>query len=172
MARNIEIKARVDDPDELAGRVSTISDGVPTRLSQDDTFFRCDDGRLKLRDFGDGTGELIHYRRADQDGPKSSHYEIFPTSNPDQLRRVLQSALGTIGRVRKQRIVMMIGRTRVHLDQVEGLGSFMELEVVLAPHESEQAGLTEAQELMSRLAIKSDSLIAGAYLDLLEARTE
>lgn len=172
MARNIEIKARVSNLDKLTERASAISDSEPVRLSQDDTFFRCGHGRLKLRDFGDGSGELIYYQRADQDGPKSSHYEISPTSCPDQLRQVLTAALGTIGRVRKQRIVIMAGRTRIHLDQVEGLGSFMELEVVLKADEPEDAGMAEARELMDRLAIDRDTLVAGAYLDLLAARSE
>jgi len=172
MARNIEIKARVADLDQLTQRASAISDGEPAHLLQDDTFFQCQHGRLKLRDFGDGSGELIYYQRADQGGPKSSHYEISPTSCPDQLRQVLTAALGTIGRVRKQRIVMMAGRTRIHLDQVEGLGSFMELEVVLAANETEDAGMAEARDLMNKLAIEPDALVAGAYLDLLAARSE
>lgn len=172
MARNIEIKARVADLDKLTERASSISDGKPVRLFQDDTFFRCQHGRLKLRDFGDGSGELIYYQRADRDGPKSSHYEISETSCPDKLRQVLTAALGAIGRVRKQRTVMMAGRTRIHLDQVEKLGSYMELEVVLKVDEPEHAGMAEARELMDRLAIDPDALVAGAYLDLLAARSE
>ena len=78
---------------------------------------------MKLRAFADGHGELIFYRRADDTGPKESFYVISPTASPDTLRETLLLAYGVIGRVRKQRCVYMAGRTRIHLDRVEGLGN-------------------------------------------------
>ena len=66
MPRNVEIKARVDDLDAVEARARTIATRGPEEIFQDDTFFACDRGRLKLRDFGDGRGQLIHYRRADE----------------------------------------------------------------------------------------------------------
>src|SRR5882672_1903459 len=117
MARNIEIKARVEDLDRLATRVTSFADEGPTEILQDDTFFKCDSGRLKLRSFSNGTGELIFYRRANQQGPKESFYIRSPTSAPDNLRESLALACGAVGRVRKHRTLYLIGRTRVHLDQ-------------------------------------------------------
>ncbi len=113
----------------MAPRVASIATEGPVELQQDDTFFRCDSGRLKLRVFADGNGELIFYRRADEQGPKESFYLLAPTSSPDTLRELLTSAYGQVGRVRKHRTLFLVGRTRVHLDQVEGLGHFLELEV-------------------------------------------
>jgi predicted adenylyl cyclase CyaB len=170
MARNIEIKARVADMDALAARAAAIADGAPVQIPQDDTFFRCDHGRLKLRAFEDGRGELIFYRRPDADGPKVSFYVLSPTASPDTLREALTLANGQEGRVVKHRTVFRVGRTRVHLDRVQGLGDYMELEVVLADDEPVDEGVREAHALMARLEIAADCLVEGAYHDLLRAR--
>jgi predicted adenylyl cyclase CyaB len=167
-ARNVEIKARVGDLAGLATRVAAIADQGPTEILQDDTFFRCDAGRLKLRAFSNGTGELIFYRRANQPGPKESCYIRSPTSEPDKLRESLALAYGAVGRVRKHRTLFLVGRTRVHLDRVEGLGEFLELEVVLGESERADAGAREAQRLMKMLAVDPSQLIEYAYIDLLE----
>jgi adenylate cyclase class IV len=151
VARNIEIKAHVADMEALSGRVAAIANSGPTEIPQDDTFFRCDNGRLKLRTFGDGSGELIFYRRGNQGGPKESFYLLAPTAAPDSLREMLTHANGQAGRVIKHRTLFMVGRTRVHLDRVQGLGDFMELEVVLTEGEAPEAGVREARELLARL---------------------
>jgi predicted adenylyl cyclase CyaB len=167
MARNIEIKARVWNIAELTSKVAAIADSGPTEIVQDDTFFNCAAGRLKLRAFPDGRGELIFYRRADQHGPKESFYLISPTPSPDSLRDILTHALGQCGRIEKRRTLFLIGRTRVHLDQVKGLGEFLELEVVLKDGEPIEAGIAEAHELMMELGIDPSQLVEGAYVDLL-----
>ncbi|CCH06523.1 class IV adenylate cyclase [Achromobacter xylosoxidans] len=170
MARNIEIKARVASLAAVESLAAALSGKEPVAIAQDDTFFACPDGRLKLRVFSDGTGELIFYRRADDTGPKESFYVISPTSSPDTLRDALGLAYGVIGRVRKQRLLFMAGRTRIHLDRVEGLGEFLELEVVLRDGESAEAGMAEARELLASLRIAPEQLVSGAYLDLLAQR--
>jgi adenylate cyclase class IV len=78
MARNVEVKARIDSVEALLPRARALADAEAVVIAQDDTFFACAHGRLKLRDFGDGTGELIHYRRADATGPKLSDYVRAP----------------------------------------------------------------------------------------------
>lgn len=170
MPRNIEIKARVDSLAALAPRVAAISSAAPVEIAQDDTFFRCPAGRLKLRAFSDTAGELIFYRRPDAAGPKESFYVISTTSSPASLREVLALALGVEGRVVKQRTLYLVGRTRVHLDRVQALGEFLELEVVLAADETAESGMREAHELLGRLGVEASQLVAGAYLDLLAAR--
>jgi adenylate cyclase class IV len=167
MARNIEIKARIESIEPLALKAAALATEGPIEISQDDTFFYCESGRLKLRDFTNGTGELIFYRRANQQGPKESFYVRSPTSAPDSLREALSLAYGYVGRVRKQRTLFLVGRTRVHLDIVEDLGHFLELEVVLAEGEAPEVGILEAHELMRKLGIKPDQLIEDAYVDLL-----
>jgi adenylate cyclase class IV len=168
MARNVEIKARLHGSIEsLLPRVRALADGPEVRIEQDDTFFTCTHGRLKLRDFGDGTGELIHYERADTAGPKLSDYVRAPTSDPAALRDALTRAQGIQGRVRKTRWLLRVGQTRVHLDHVHGLGDFMELEVVLHDGQSAAQGEAMAERLMAELNIAHEQRVAGAYLDLL-----
>lgn len=167
MARNIEIKARIASVEALLPSAVALASNGPTDIEQDDTFFRCDSGRLKLRDFLDGTGELIFYRRPDQSGPKESFYLRSTTSTPSVLRDSLSLAYGQAGRVVKHRTLLLAGRTRIHLDRVEGLGHFLELEVVLGEEESSEAGVLEAHELMRRLGIEPHQLVDEAYVDLL-----
>ena len=172
MARNIEIKARIAGIAALTERVAALADEGPTELTQDDTFFNCLSGRLKLRAFSGDRGELIFYRRADKEGPKESYYVRTPTTEPDTLRQTLALAYGEAGRVRKRRILFIVGRTRVHLDEVENLGQFLELEVVLREGEAAEAGVREAEELMERLGVKPSQLVDRAYVDLLKERKE
>jgi predicted adenylyl cyclase CyaB len=171
MARNVEIKARVADPGRLRRAAEALATAAPVEIAQDDTFFRCASGRLKLRAFADGTGELIFYRRADARGPKTSHYEIVPVPCADALRAILSGAYGTVGRVRKRRVLVICGRTRIHLDDVAGLGHFVELEVVLADGEAEEAGIGEARALMEQLGVRDADLVEFAYVDLLADAT-
>ena len=169
MARNIEIKAFVDDIESLISKAAALATEGPIDILQDDTFFQCSTGRLKLRAFSDNEGELIFYRRADRQGPKESFYLRSPTPTPAVLRESLTLACGVTGRVRKQRTLFMVGRTRIHLDRVEGLGHFIELEVVLDEGEPAAAGEAVARELMRALDIEPARLIEGAYVDLLTA---
>lgn len=167
MARNVEVKARIASIGALLPRARALADGPAQRLLQDDTFFACARGRLKLRHFGDGSGELIHYERADVDGPKLSDYVRAPTADPVALREALARAHGVIGRVRKTRWLLTCGATRIHLDDVEGLGEFVELEVVLRDDQTEVEGAAIAHGLLARLGVEPSQLVSGAYLDLL-----
>jgi predicted adenylyl cyclase CyaB len=170
MPCNIEIKARVAGLAAFTDRVASLATSGPVHLTQDDTFFACPSGRLKLRVLDQQTGELIFYRRDDQAGPTASSYLIAPTSEPARLRECLTQAYGQVGRVVKDRVVYLVGRTRVHLDRVAGLGEFVELEVVLAEGEPADDGAREAHDLMGKLGITAADLVEGAYVDLLAAR--
>ena len=165
--RNIEIKARVADLDAVEARAAALADSGPVDIHQDDTFFPCARGRLKLREFATGDGQLIHYDRPDQGGPKLSDYVIAPTVDPAALREALTRACGTAGRVRKHRRLYLAGRTRIHLDRVAGLGDFLELEVVLATDDDLAGGEAEARRLMAALGIAEADLVEGAYIDLM-----
>jgi adenylate cyclase class IV len=167
MSRNIEIKARVENAQACELQAAAVADQGPFNIDQDDTFFRCNEGRLKLRAFADGSGELIFYRRANSQGPKESFYLRSPTTAPDVLRESLTLAYGQAGRVRKHRRLYLCGRTRIHLDEVEGLGHFLELEVVLRDNEAAEAGVREAHELMQKLGVEPHQLINEAYVDML-----
>ncbi len=170
MARNVEIKARAGNVAELTARVARMATSGPEEIAQDDTFFSCPEGRLKLRAFAGGAGQLIFYKRPDREGPKTSSYRIAPVEDADALRETLAAALGPAGRVRKRRTLFLIGRTRVHIDRVEGLGDFLELEVVLEEGEPDADGVREVEELLAALEIPQSALVDRAYVDLLEAR--
>lgn len=166
MARNIEIKARIANMEDMTDRVAGLADNGPTEIFQDDTFFSCHNGRLKLRVLSPKEGQLIFYKRQDKAGPKESFYVLYTTTSPDSLREVLTLAHGQTGRVKKHRTLFMKGRTRIHLDRVEGLGDFLELEVILAEGEQPEAGTTVADELLKRLGISTEQFVEGAYVDL------
>ena len=170
MPRNVEIKARLEGAHslaEIAARAAALGADGPREIAQDDTFVTCPSGRLKLRAFADGAGELIFYRRADATGPKESFYVLAPVPDCGALREALTLAYGQAGRVRKLRRLFLAGRTRIHLDEVEGLGAFLELEVILREGETAQIGQAEARELMGALGVAEEQLVEGAYVDLL-----
>ncbi|XP_074481528.1 uncharacterized protein LOC141761806 isoform X2 [Sebastes fasciatus] len=179
MLSNVEIKAKVSDPTLFAEKAAKLSQSEGTIIGQHDTFFNCRHGRLKLRDFMNEAGQLIFYERPDTDGPKLSRYSISPTSDPSSLRAVLSDALGVKGEVRKERRLFLIGQTRVHLDTVEGLGNYMELEtaqrgvqtenkqVVMRPEQTVEDGQKVAEDLMVKLGVSKESLVMGAYMDLI-----
>jgi predicted adenylyl cyclase CyaB len=167
MPVNIEIKARVDDFDVLSARAEALSD-VPVKvIPQEDTFFNTEKGRLKLRMLAPDLGYLIYYERPDRDGPKRSEYHLAKTNEPENLKTALALALGVRGVVRKTRYLYMVGQTRIHLDEVDGLGYFMELEVVMREGQSDAEGQAIAEDLMRRLGVREEALIEGAYMDLI-----
>ena len=170
MARNVEIKARVTDLAEVEASARAVADQGPFELRQDDTFFACPGGRLKLRELAPDEGQLIYYERADVAGPKLSSYFIAPTHDPAALRDTLGRALSVIGRVRKRRRLYLAGTTRIHLDEVEGLGTFVELEVVLADTGAVADGARIARDLLRELGVPDGNLVEGAYLDLMSEK--
>ncbi len=168
MARNIEVKARTGELAAVRARGAALPSGPAEIIDQIDTFFTVPSGRLKVRQFADGTGELIAYERPGRPGPKASTYTRVVCPDAQQLVQALGAVLPVRGRVVKRRELLLAGRTRIHLDQVEHLGSFVELEVVLREDENAAAGEREARELLDALGIPFDALVSEAYIDLLE----
>jgi homotetrameric cytidine deaminase len=155
--RNLEIKARDADPRrslELALELGAEDRG---EIVQRDTYFGQASGRLKLREQDPGEAELIQYRRPDETGPRVSDYRLVAVGEAEALREALDAALGTLVVVEKSRRLLIWEGVRIHLDEVEGLGSFLELE---APGEGERL-----DELRAKLEI--GDLVAGSYSDLL-----
>ena len=169
MPSNIEIKARVRDFDRIRGRAAELSDTPLQVIRQEDTFFNTEKGRLKLRVLPPDRAQLIYYLRSDQEGPKRSDYHIFETPDPENLKRVLELAYGIRGMVKKTRYLYMVGQTRIHVDDVDGLGQFMELEVVMQAEQNDAQGQAVAEGLMTSLGVEREDLIEGAYMDMMEA---
>ena len=169
MARNVELKARTPALAPVRARALALASAPGQAVEQTDTFFTGPGGRLKVREFSDGTGELIAYDRPDRPGPKQSVYTRYLCQDARALVETLARALPIRGTVVKRREVFLVGTTRIHLDQVERLGSFVELEVVLGEGETVQRGERIAHELLHALEIPEPGLVPEAYIDLLEA---
>ncbi|ESO95439.1 hypothetical protein LOTGIDRAFT_160587 [Lottia gigantea] len=168
MPSNIEIKAKIDDLQPFKQKAGVLSGSEATVLAQEDTFFNTPNGRLKLRQIGnEKNSELIFYNRPDQKGPKFSEYHITLVNDPENLKVTLGKAYGIKGVVKKTRYLYIVGQTRIHIDDVDKLGSFMELEVVMKPDQDIMEGEKIAEDLMQKLDITEKSLITGAYMDLL-----
>ena len=166
MAENIEIKARAGDFNRQKTIAETLSKLPGEQIWQEDTFFKISKGRLKLRIFDSGSGELIYYMRADSSGPKVSNYEICMINEPESLKNILTSSLGIRGIIKKQRTLYKIGFTRIHFDQVMDLGNFIELEYVLQDNTGNNEALQTIRNLMEKLEIQDNHLINNAYIDM------
>ena len=168
MGCNIEIKARARDFKSQQRKVKELTGSNGRRLSQCDTFFAVPQGRLKLREFSDGTGELIYYERDNTRGPRASHYSISKTTTPTSLKEIIARVLPISGQVIKDRWLYFDGPTRIHFDRVKGLGEFIELEVVLDPSQhTTDDGEQIAARWMEKLQIATEDLSGEAYIDLL-----
>lgn len=171
MAHNIEVKARCRNLDQLTAKVEALADGPGVKLAQRDVFFNVDGGRLKLRvesmDGATPQGTLIAYHRDNCPGPKRSQYELVAVPDYDQLEKALGLVPGVRIIVEKTRMLYMVGQTRVHLDRVNGLGDFLELEVVLRGDQSEVEGERIADGLIRQLNLETTDFVACAYANLL-----
>jgi predicted adenylyl cyclase CyaB len=172
MPANVEIKAVLANRAGAELTAARLSGTGPEIVHQEDIFFPSPHGRLKLRILASDQGELIHYERPDSAEARLSRYIIARTSDPQALLQILASALGTSGVIKKTRHLYLVGQTRVHIDAVEGLGDFLELEVVLEPGQSEADGRRIAKALLAGFGIEQHELIGVAYIDLLERRRQ
>jgi homotetrameric cytidine deaminase len=165
---NVELKARDPDPGATAARCAALGAEDRGVLHQRDTYFDGRHGRLKLRESEPGDDELIAYRRPDATEPERSSYVRAPAPDPPALREALQAALGTTVVVAKRRRLFLWQNVRIHLDEVDGLGSFIELEALVAADGSDlQQAHDKVAHLRAELAIADGALIAAGYSDLL-----
>ena len=163
---NIELKARCEDFGRLreACRSLGAEDQEPER--QIDTCFKVAHGRLKLRESLRSGAELIYYARPDVAWARESHYEICPVEDAEGLKAVLRKALGMQAVVTKRREIFVIGNVRIHLDKVQGLGSFVELEGIVENAAELAVVAEEVRALQQALAIDDRSLVKESYADL------
>ncbi|GIW81977.1 MAG: adenylate cyclase [Gemmatales bacterium] len=167
MNRNVEIKARLSRFTEVEQKAKVLAQSDPVVCRQRDVYFFVPNGRLKLRITDGQRGELIYYERALAREARESRYLRLPVEDIEQAERLLTMALGKRGEVVKQRQLHLIGQTRVHLDRVDQLGEFVELEVVLRPDQSLLEGKNIAEALMGQLGISNADLVETSYIDLL-----
>jgi adenylate cyclase class 2 len=170
---NVETKTRCDDLDGVAERARAAGARCDGRLDQLDTYFAVEKGRLKLREqthrAADGavavSAELIRYERPDAAGARVSEYTRTPVGDGPSTRAELAGRHGVRGTVAKRRRLWILDATRIHLDEVEGLGTFVELETIFEGS-SEVAARVEHERVLELLALQSEGAIAGSYIDL------
>jgi homotetrameric cytidine deaminase len=160
LRRNLEIKARDADPRRTLEAALALGAEDQGELTQRDTYFGGARGRLKLREQTPGEPELIQYRRPDEEGPRTSEFRLVPVAEAEALKHALDAALGTAVVVEKRRRLLLWEGVRIHLDDVDGLGAYVELE---APEDGDQ----EAKVERLTEALRIGEPIAGSYSDLL-----
>jgi adenylate cyclase len=170
---NVETKARCPDGSAVADTLAAAGARFEGRLHQTDTYFKVEGMRLKLREYehrlvggrNEAGAELIRYSRPDSTGARVSEYVRTPVDDPPARRDELAQRHGIQGVVRKQRDLWLLGSTRIHLDRVEGLGDFVELETVVegAPGQTDH---DEHEGLIELLGIRPEDTLAGSYVDL------
>lgn len=169
-ARNIELKARLADLPAAIVTAQSLAVEPPQRRHQIDTYFAAAHGRLKLREASGCEAQLVWYSRSDQAEAKSSDYRLVPVADPEALKQALGAALGIKQVVEKQRLIFMYGNVRIHLDDVVGLGHFLEFEAVLGPGIDDTAGHAQVEFLKSVFRLRNEDLLTHSYSDLLAQR--
>ena len=165
---NIELKARLSSLEDARRIAVAVADQRLAGQRQVDTYFQCRAGPLKLREIAGQRAELIWYDRPDEATAKSSRYYLVPVFDADLLRTALTSALGVCGCVAKFREIYLCRNVRIHLDQVDALGAFLEFEgVVDTAHDAIQSEQL-VQDLRRKFAIADRDLVTGSYRDLME----
>jgi homotetrameric cytidine deaminase len=164
--RNVELKSSDPDPArtlELALKLGASDEG---EISQRDTYFGGSRARVKLREQTPGEDELIAYRRPDGDDAKVSDYLRVEVTDAAALKEALDAAYGTKVVVAKKRRLLLWENVRIHLDDVEGLGAYMELEG-LVDGDDDGPARERVQRLREALEIEDANLVSGSYSDLL-----
>ncbi len=173
--RLLELKARLADLVQAEAWCTRHATFV-SDARQEDTYLCVGKGRLKLRAVeGRDEGTLIYYQREDRPDPKRSRVSLLPVADVTGLLALLREALGLLVVVRKRRLIFRWGEVQVHLDEVEGLGTFLEFERMIDSHEEVGRAEAEFAELRSSLRISEEDLVAGSYSDMvleLDAQAE
>jgi len=163
----IEIKARCTNPQQIKTILENHKADFRGIDHQIDTYFVVPEGRLKLRE-GNIENTLIFYRRANQAGPKQSDVHLYRPQADPALKDVLQAALGIKVVVDKKRSIYFIENVKFHVDEVEGLGSFMEIEAIDEDGSIPVATLhKQCDHWMQILDVKNEDLVERSYSDLL-----
>lgn len=167
MAENIEFKAKIEDYPSVYKSVCQLTKATPTILMQEDIFYKTRFGRLKLRSICNTEHELIFYRRPDKAGPKCSKYIRIRVNNQPFVDSILARIFGRLVVIKKQRDLFLRNNVRFHLDSVDGLGAFLEIEYILSPSESYEIALDFVNKLIYKLQIPKKSLVDCSYAELM-----
>ena len=163
----VEIKARCNDQERIRSILTGLGSDCRGVDHQIDTYFKVPEGRLKLRQ-GNIENALIFYRRPDQAGPKQSDVILHPTHTGDTLLTLLEASLGVLVKVDKMREIHYIDHVKFHLDEVKGLGNFVEIEAIDhdGVYDTDQL-LAHCRHYLRLFNIQSADLLEDSYSDQL-----
>jgi predicted adenylyl cyclase CyaB len=164
---NIEIKAKCLNASFIRDYLLKNGADFKGTDNQVDTYFKVQHGRLKLRE-GNIENNLIFYERNNKTGPKGSHFQLIKITDPTGLKSVLEKSIGIKIIVRKKREIYYIGNVKFHIDEVPGLGSFVEIEAgnILA-EKTEEELQKQCNFYLKEMGINETDLIAESYSDML-----
>lgn len=170
--RNVELKARLHDRTKAEEVCRALGAAYEGNIRQRDTYFAVREGRLKLRESDPGDDYLVFYRRPDVAGARGCDYEIAVVDRAADRAagRVLGAALGVLAVIEKLRTLYLWENVRVHLDEVERLGSFIEFEAVLSEKHDDADGFAKLARLQEAFGIRSEDLLETSYLELMLER--
>ena len=163
---NIEFKARCTDPDKIRGLLTSMDAQFEGTDHQTDTYFTTPQGRLKLRE---GTIEtnLIFYYRENVSGPKKSDCILYSPGDSEALKKILEHSKATRTVVRKEREIWYLGNIKIHIDRLDELGSFVEIEAKQEGDLSEEDLHGQCQDLLREFGITDEDLVAESYSDMI-----
>src|SRR5271163_126818 len=164
--QNLEAKFRLKDLKQARTRAETLGFVFSATLIQRDTFFAVPHGKLKLREEPDGAA-LIHYQRDTTRGFELSNYTIARIADPATTRAMLEAALGVIAEVRKHRTLLLRENIRLHLDEVEDLGEFGEIELLLQAKDGLEGADVALREILEALEVRARDRIEVSYFELM-----
>jgi len=165
--RNIELKARCADLAQAEAVCRRLGAAFQWTRRQTDIYFRVPDGRLKLRIEQPGGALLVAYHRPDEAAARASDYHLTPVDDPGATLADLEARHGILVRVAKTRTLYLLDHVRIHLDRVDGLGTFLEFEAVMGPDRDDDATHALLAHLRADFAIAPADLLAQSYSDLL-----
>ncbi|HNE27684.1 MAG TPA: class IV adenylate cyclase [Saprospiraceae bacterium] len=164
---NIELKARTTRQTEIRAWLEAQGADFRGADFQTDTYFHVPNGRLKLRT-GNVENNLIHYRRADQPEARASEVALAPVADGPALKNALARALGILVEVHKRREIYFMDNVKIHLDELDGLGRFVEIEAIAQkPEHTREWLLEQCRQYAALFRIQPDDILAESYSDLL-----
>ena len=168
---NIEIKAHCSNPTFVRDFLLSHNADFKGIDQQTDTYFNVEHGRLKLRE-GNIENNLIFYVRANKAGPKDSHFRLTKVADAPALKAMLADSLGIKVVVQKKREIYYIRNVKFHLDEVPGLGSFVEIEAgnILADLSPQQLK-DQCDHYVNAFGIRDEDLVDVSYSDMLLEKT-
>ncbi len=164
MNKNFEIKCKIENYEKTGNIIKALKKFSYSAENQTDIYYRVSLGRLKLRIINNKTGNLIFYDRGENEKKRVSKYIISRTDNFKELDEILRRQFNVLISVQKKREIFIKDNIRIHLDNVKGLGKFLEVEIIYTNNKSPRSLM---KEIILYLNLNENDFIQCSYSDLL-----